>query len=215
MAFLPPGIPTLLEGFVSLGATSLLTGDSPNLLNVLGNIVGIGTQWGIFDTNGNQVVQPDSIVGFDYRKEYTISDYPVEQGAFESYDKVETPYEITIRMTKGGSLSDRQTFLSSIDTIKGDTNLYSIATPEVTLVNGNIVSVDYSRKNDRGVGLITVDCRVMEVRETAQQQFTNTPSSFSSSNVAAPQSSDPENGGVVQPQTPTSQVQTQVYNSVF
>lgn len=215
MAFLPPGVPTLLEGFVSLGATSLLTGDSPNLLNVLGNIVGIGTQWGIFDTNGNQVVQPDSVVGFDYRKEYTISDYPVELGAFESYDKVETPYEITIRMTKGGSLSDRQTFLANIDAIKGDTNLYSIATPEVTLVNGNIISVDYSRKNDHGVGLITVDCRVVEVRETAQQQFSNTPSSFSSSNVASPQSSDPSNGGVVQPQTPTSQVQTQVENAIF
>lgn len=215
MAFLPPGVPTLLEAFAVQGATALLTGDSPSLLNVLGNLLGIGTQWGIFDSNGDQVVQPDSVVTLDYRKEYSISDYPVEQGAFASYDKVETPYEVTVRMTKGGSLSDRQAFLASIDAIKGDTNLYSIATPEVTLANGNITSVDYSRRADKGVGLITVEIRVIEIRQTAQQQFVNTPSAFSSGDVVNPASSDPANGGVVQPQVPTGQVTNQVYNSLF
>lgn len=209
MAFLPPGVPTLLEAVV-FNLPTLLTSDTLTT-NVLGSFFSFAgqSQWGIFDDQGNQVVQPDSCISMEHPgKEHLISDYPVEQGAFESYDKVETPREITVRMAKGGSLLDRQQFLQSIEAIAGDLNFYTVVTPEVSYPSMNVSKApDYSRRSDKGAGLITVDIHMMEIRVTATQGFEN---------VQSPPSADPVNGGTVQPQTPAAAgVSTQTQSSIL
>ena len=73
-----------------------------------------GPQWGIFDQSLQPVIVGDSCLLVDYRKEFRISDYPIEQGDFASYNKVETPYDFKMTFTKGGSSSDRQTFLTAV-----------------------------------------------------------------------------------------------------
>ena len=42
------------------------------------------TQWGIFDQNGDPVITADTVVQVAYRREYHISEFPVEEGSFAS-----------------------------------------------------------------------------------------------------------------------------------
>lgn len=168
--------------------------------------------WGIY-LNGSQVVAADNVVEVVYQKEYTLSDYPVEEGAFETYDKVELPYTATVRFSTGGSLQDRQNFLSSIDAIIGNTTVYDVVTPEKTYISANLQKQSYKRTSSNGVGLIAVDIDLLQVRVTATAQFSNTGAPNTPiTNASTPSGQDPINQGGVQTQQANAQQQGGFYN---
>jgi hypothetical protein len=150
-------------------------------------------QWGIFKNGVPQIVA-DSVVTMDFRQEYDVSDYPVELGAFQSYNKVASPFTARVRFATGGKLEDRTDLLNGIDAITGDTEVYDLHTPEKTYNSVNVTHYDYERSSTNGVGLIMVDVYITEIRNTAQQSF---------SQVKSPSGASPVANGTVQPKTPT------------
>lgn len=165
-----------------------------------------GPQWGIFDTEGNPVVTADNVVTVEYREEYAISDYQVEKGAFESYDKVYIPFNARVRFSSGGSLQNREALLNSVSRIVGDLKFYDVVTPEAVYQDANIVHQGVSRAAKDGVGLVKVDVWLEEVRSGATQTF-STPAGASAAppvqNAKSPSSVSKTNGGTVQAVTPT------------
>jgi hypothetical protein len=131
-------------------------------------------RWGIFDQSGAPIVTPDTVVGFAYRNEYRVSDYPQEQGAFASYNKVANPFDARIRMSIGRTDNERQWFLLALQTAFQSTNLYSVVTPEFTFPSAAIVHMDYRRERQDGANMLTVDVWVREVRLTGTASFSNT-----------------------------------------
>lgn len=149
------------------------------------------TQWGIFTQGGTQALKPDSISSVGYAASYRIADYPLQDGKFESYDKVEMPFTARVVMTKGGKVDDRRNFLSALEKIRGDTKLYSVVTPERTYANVNIQDISIERSREQGANLLTVQIELVEVRVKATASFTQT---------RDPASADTQNNGSVQPQ---------------
>ncbi len=183
-----PGVPPLLNK-TSASSVPLVSSDAPGLLGQSA----AGTRWGIYQ-NGKAVVLADNITAFDYKKDWRVSNYPQEQGAFQSYNKVTMPYDARITMTKGGKDTDRQTFLKQIDTVAASFDLYDIVTPDKIYKNTNVSHVDYSRTASNGVGLLTIDIWLIEIRVTATQQFSTTKNA---------NSADPVTPGTIQPRAPT------------
>lgn len=131
-----------------------------------------GSDWGIFDEGGVSVVPHDSVVAFDFRQEYAISDYPVEKGAFQSYDKVAVPYDVRFRFSTFGAQAVRADFLDTLAGASTSLELYTATTPDALYPSCNIVHYDYHREaRGGGVGMIVVDVWLREVRETATTQF--------------------------------------------
>ena len=166
------------------GILELLTQDAIGLLS--GSF--LQQQWGIF-FGGLPVVIADNVVEVQYRQQWSISDFPVERGAFESYDKVQIPYDARLRFTAGGSLANREAMLASIAAVAADTNLYDVVTPEAVYLSCNFTHYDYSRRSNEGLGLLSVDIWLIEVREAVSAAMTNTQSPSSAAQV---------NGGTVQ-----------------
>lgn len=190
-----PGVPALASFGAALAA--LLTTDLvPALFGTA------GPQWGIF-LNGEAVVAADSNVKFELRQDFPISDYPVENGGFQNYDKVQLPIDIRVAVTAGGSVSNRQAFLASIDAVMNTTDLYDVVTPETVYTGYNFTHRDFRRTADRGVGLIMVDLWLTEIRVTATANFSST---------QQPSESGQQNVGNVQPGTPNAYIQ-QNFNS--
>src|SRR5215831_11227345 len=52
--------------------------------------------WGIY-LGGAPIIVANSTISFEFRKEWLLLDYPVERGAFESYNKVWTPFVCRMR----------------------------------------------------------------------------------------------------------------------
>jgi hypothetical protein len=185
-----PGVPPLLNGVGASASAVLLTADS--IANLLG--FGLTEQWGIF-LDGSPVVIADTVTTFEFKKESSISDYPIEGGKFESYNKVMHPFEVEITLCAGGSDNNRAAFLASIDEILDDYNLYSVVSPERIYRNCNVMRSNYRRTTTNGRGILSVPVRLREIR-------ISTPSS--GSNTAQPDGASAINGGSVQTSTPSS-----------
>jgi hypothetical protein len=142
------------------------------------------------------VVVPDSFGEFSYRNEWAVSDFPTQAGAFASYNKVAQPYEIVLRLYKGGTKEARKRFIDSIELIAGDLNLYDIVTPEKTYFNVNVMRFEIMRRGEKGAYFLSeVDLYFREIREvTATYSTTAT----ATENAQNPSAASVLNNGVVQ-----------------
>jgi len=162
------GVPPVLRGPTNSRSQSerRLTKDSAGVEQLASR------QWGVFSAEGALVLEPDNIAGVGYSAEYRLADYPIEKGAFETYDKVALPFETRVTMSKGGKLAERQAFLAKLESIRGDRKLYNVVTPEATYRNVNIARVQLDRNADRGATMLTVEVDLREIRQTAAIAFT-------------------------------------------
>lgn len=165
--------------------------------------------WGVYNGDtGDQVLKPDSILNLDNRNEWKLSDYPVQVGSFSSYNKVIVPFELSLRFSKGGDLGSRAAFLKSIDDIAGDTNLYSIVTPERTYLDCNITRYEVTRRGAEGAYfLCEVDVYFRQILQVTPQ-YSST--AADTSNAQNPAAVPPVNQGNLQPSNavPTAAQQT-------
>lgn len=174
------GIPTLLNQIANItNIGSLIFSDAVLIYQKF-----LGNQWGIHNVNNGEAIIPDSIISVEYNRDWTVASYPMEQGAFQSYNKIQMPFENRVRMTKGGSLEERQAFLNRLETIAASLDLYDIITPERTYNNVNIENINYVRSNTNGVGLLTVDVSFVEIRVSAISTFANTKETASQNPVS-------------------------------
>src|SRR5258708_40358358 len=117
-----PGAPPLprAPGLSAGGAAvTLLVAD---VLSALSSAL-FGPQWGIFK-DGIAVVIADSVITVDYKQDWTIATFPVEQGGFESYDKVSNPFDVRVRVASGGFEVARQALLESIEAVANSLDLF-------------------------------------------------------------------------------------------
>jgi hypothetical protein len=160
-----PGVPPLNS--YSAGGVVLLAAD------IAAAIFGFSTQqWGIF-LDGEPVLAYDNQVNFSYSQEWKVSTYPVEQGAFQSYNKVQLPSQVRCRFSAGASATNRQEMLQSIDAVMSTTELYDVVTPEAVYLGYNFVRREYDREA-ANVGLVSIDVVLAEIMETATAPFQNT-----------------------------------------
>ena len=66
-------------------------------------------QWGVFNSSGNLVIAPDSVVDFEARSEWQVSSFPVQKGAFASYNKVIVPPEYVTKADLQRSTGRKET----------------------------------------------------------------------------------------------------------
>lgn len=155
--------------------------------------------WGLYK-DGEPVLFADSVVALEFRQDWELQDYPIEDGAFETYNKVKTPFTIRVRFASGGSENNRGALLSDVAFLAETLDLYDVVTPEVTYLNCNIEHYDYRRTSDQGVGLLVVEVHLRQIRVVEQPAFSNT----------QPQSADAAFVGAVQAAAASSQQITDI-----
>lgn len=167
---------------------TFLVADALNLPN------STSPQWGIF-LAGIPVVVADTVVDHAFKAEWALSDYPIEEGGFETFNKVFVPKDARFRFAAGGSEANRQALLESIDAIAGDTNLYDIVTPTKVYESFNITHYDFRRTSINGLGLLQVDVWCLEVSIGATVlSSTKDPTSATQNNDGTVQSFGPSTG---------------------
>jgi hypothetical protein len=107
----------------------------------------------------------DSVIALNVRKGAELSSYKTEAGSFATYNKIERPRIIPIRLVKSGTESDRQAFLLWLDYVVRTTDLFDIAVPEVTYTNLTLVDYSITRESRSGVTLIVAECVFQEIME--------------------------------------------------
>lgn len=152
-------------------------------------------QWGIFSTSGMPLIVADSVYSVEYSRDYRISDYPQQNGSFESYNKVQIPFQAKVTFLVGGSELTRTIFLNTIEPIVASLNFVTVVTPEITYALANLTHYSYRREARKGIKLLQVDVWCEEVRVNAQAQYTKAQSINGATQAQ---------NGVVQPVNTTS-----------
>jgi len=179
------GIPPLLGKVAKAGnVVTLLVADAKRILSLFNS----KPQWGLY-AKGKAVIVADSVVSMEAKNDWRIADYPMEEGAFQSYNKVREPREVKIRLNKGGNDAARTKFLQTVNSISKSLDVYDVYMPEGKIPNVTIKHYDYKRTATEGVGLITVDLWMVEVITTVASAFSNTkdPSGSAQINVGTVQ----------------------------
>jgi hypothetical protein len=169
-------------------------------------------QWGLYQ-NGAAVITANSIAVFGFKAPSEISDYPVEEGGFSSYNKVQMPFVGRVRYVTGGSLADRINFLNSVAAAKKSLDLYDLVTPEETYPNVNVTDYDYERRADNA-GLLVVDLICEEVRVSGTATYSTSPNVKPVTNAKNVTHNDPQNDGTLQTTAASSQQQN-AYAAAF
>jgi len=171
---------------------------------VVGQIGGIN--------GGTPVLTPDNVLSLEWRGEERISDFPVQNGQFVSFNKVAVPYDLRMVVTCQGlnlvqeALSSvtqildqalgqlglafgqpmsRDAFLRQLDAMLASTDLYNVVTPDKVYQNVNLVSYNHAKKSDEGGTLIIAELLFREVRESVSANYSS-PIASASGTAASP-----------------------------
>lgn len=157
------GIPNVpdFKGVVSGGLNAAISLGGAALINAI-----FGNYWGIFNEFGIPILLADNVTSLKYSNTAKISQAPIENGSFASYNKVQDPYKATVQMTKGsGGTFERGAFIAQLEILANSTLKFHIITPEYVYVNACIVGYDTSREASDGAQLIKVNLHLEEIRE--------------------------------------------------
>ena len=181
-----PKIPDF-GGIASSGADAAIgLGGSALIKAVFGNV------WGLFNEFGVPVVLADNVLGLSFQSASTIVNAPIEGGSFASYNKIATPSQAVVQMSKGsGGALQRGAFLAQLLALEGSTLKFYVISPEFVHRNMCTTGVDYARSAQEGAQLIVVNVQLEEVREVKVN--------YSFEEVAAPEDAKTVDGGNVQP----------------
>lgn len=202
-----PGVPQIARSllFTALAPPALGFAAEPG---VLWQATQAAKVWGVFDSNNNRVIDADSVHAFGWRQEYRVSNYQVQRGAFASYNKTALPFEASVVLTKGGSLSARTAFLQQIDAVAASLNTYKILTPEKTYLNVNVTRPELSRRGPENACFFDVELYFVQIAEVEQQYSASPAGTPSTANSSVPSAVPPINSGQNNPQTPSGAVQS-------
>jgi hypothetical protein len=161
------GVPALLGGFLPLPLPPQLFAD---VIGLVGQ--GLAPQWGIF-LGGSPVVVSDNVISMDCRQDWVIADFPLEGGKFETYDKVQRPFDVRFRFSAGGSAANRSAMIQSIKQAAASFDLYMFVAPDDTWENVNISHIDWHRTAQQGLGLVVADVWGWQVQLNTSSQLSN------------------------------------------
>jgi len=165
-----PGVPPLLRdtSAAPFDASARLTADTAKVA------APAARTWGIYNATGARVLDVDSVLQVEFNSEYDLPTYPLEQGSFATYNKVEKPFRVMMRVARGGTDAAIRAFKDALDRIKGSLELFTVVTAQYSHVGVNVATVGYKRASDAGVSQVTADITLQQIRTTAATAFTTT-----------------------------------------
>jgi len=156
-----PGVPLLARSFTVPTVDSLLNSAASQILGLV-----FGTAiWGVYDQGGLPALTPDTFLGVDFKNGSNVPTYPIEDGGFGTYNKINTPYDCKVKMAIGGDEFTRTQFLDACATMLDSIDFYSVVTPERTYLNATLQNYAYRRETrNGGTSMLIVDLWFLEIR---------------------------------------------------
>ncbi len=113
-----------------------------------------------------------SMLEFSAETSTQLPSEAIEQGSFATYNRVIEPVVIRAKLATTGASDKLQSKLNELKQMATGAKKITVVTPEQKYPNMMLESFDYRRDNNSGVGLLTVELRLKEVREVASAKTT-------------------------------------------
>jgi len=167
MAWSLPSLPKLP---LQVGGMSIAPAAVLNVVSLIAkNLPGINPPKPIYAilnaTSGINLTIPASWGELIFRKQWQVSDYPIEAGGFAAYNKVTRPGQFEFTLIQTGSDLARFTWLEAIkQQIKAaPLARYHVITPQGVYTSYTITGLSYQTRADRGSNMLYLDLQFSEV----------------------------------------------------
>ena len=129
--------------------------------------------WGIYESGSSTTlaVQVDSVQQVSITGEADVPTYRLQTGGFASYNKIPDPIEISLRISKGGTDTERQAFIDWLKTARDNPTVFDILTAEAVFLNMTLQDYKYDRTADDGMDMVVAECSFLEIREAPDQFY--------------------------------------------
>ena len=171
-------------------------------------LLGLAPVWTLQDEGGGTAIDFDVFLSMDFAGQNAVAHEPIEQGGFASYNKQDSPKEITVELASTKMYFNQQPFLEVMDKLASGTQKVSLVTPSSEYKNLNLEGYTYRRTEDAGAGMLAVELKLVEVREIEVKKKTTaseSPKSEGKQGKPIEKSKNPSNDSKVK----TGRTQTQ------
>src|SRR5580704_15763640 len=102
----------------------------------------------------------------DVNADTDLNTHPVEQGGFQSYNRVQAPVSLRLLLACQGINMTRPTFLAKLKSLKEGTQIVTISMPDDSYPNMVLKGYGYKKSAERGAVTIWADTQWVEERST-------------------------------------------------
>lgn len=163
------GIPALLNG--AQIPFQILT-QARAIANLVLDYFGLlAPSYGIY-LNNKPALVVDGFIDFAINNASNIANYRLEKGAFATYNKVITPFEIRAVIVRQGGIDEINACLNSLESISNDLNLYDVVTKDIVYSRCNLERYSYRKESENGVNVLYAELIFKEIMNTAESAFT-------------------------------------------
>ena len=135
-------------------------------------LLGLAPTWTLQDEGGGTAVDFDVFLDMDFSGANQVAHEPIEEGGFASYNKQDSPKEISITLACTKMYFSQQPVLEALDKLAAGTQKLSLVTPSSEYKNLNLEAYSYARKDDGGAGMLVVELKLVEIREVEVKKKT-------------------------------------------
>jgi hypothetical protein len=129
-------------------------------------------EWTLINEKAEKVVRFTSFFEIEYRNEGKALSYPVEEGAFANYNKVQKPGGIKVTLGIEGAEADFDEALRSLDFYQKEAERLFVSTPATYYDGYTLESYSYRRTIQSGAGMLIVELTLVEVKEVETRTTT-------------------------------------------
>lgn len=135
-------------------------------------LLGLGPTWTLQNEGGGTAVNFDVFLGMDFSGTNAVAHEPIEQGGFASYNKQDSPKEISVTLACTKMYFSQQPVLETLDKLASGVQKLSLITPSSEYKNLNVEGYSYRRTDDAGAGMLVVELKLVEIREVEVKKKT-------------------------------------------
>lgn len=128
-------------------------------------LLGLAPVWTLQDEGGGTAVNFDVFLSMDFAGQNAVAHEPIEQGGFASYNKQDSPKEISVELACTKMYFSQQPVLENLDKLAHGIQKLSLVTPSSEYKNLNLEGYSYRRTEDAGAGMLVVELKLVEIRE--------------------------------------------------
>jgi len=129
-------------------------------------------EWTLIDKQGEEALTFAAFLDLDSSKNGQVSEYPIEEGSFASYNKTQSPCEMRVTLGMEGDPADLDHALHRLDEYQRKASLLIVSTPASLHENMTLVSYSYKRTKENNAGMLVVELSLKEIREVQTQVMT-------------------------------------------
>ena len=156
-----------------------------------------GAEWTLIDSKGETALTFTAFIDLDSRTESQVSEYPIEEGGFASYNKTESPRELRVTLGIQGDNTDLEQSLIRLEEYRKKALLLIVSTPSRLYKSMTLESYSYKRTQDENAGKLIVELVLKEIREVKTRVMTTitkpkNPTSASKEKTGMKQAEEPK-----------------------